>query len=137
MAKINSLKRVIKEDFEEKDRGFVERFATIYNPLIDQLITVFDKQVTFDNLNQDKKSLEITVTADGSPINSTAFKTGLKTKTIGLTCIRVEVLTGGGANPTGTPLVSFSEDSGLITITNITNLAANTRYRLTLLQIGN
>lgn len=137
MAKINTLKRIIKEDFDEKDRTFVERFAAIYNPFIDQLITLFDKQVNFDNLNQDYKSLEVTLAAGGAPINTTAFKTNLKSKTLGLVCIRAEVLTGGGALPTGTPLISFSEDSGLITITNVTNLAANTRYRLTLLQIGN
>jgi hypothetical protein len=137
MAKLNNLKRLVKEDFAQEDQNFVQRFSSLYNPLLDQLQILLDKNVTFDNLNEDKKILTVVVNSQGAPLNTQAFRSTLKSKCIGIQCIRAVNLNILTQYVTGTPHVSFSENQGLLTILNITNLLPNVPYELTLIYKGN
>lgn len=137
MAKLNNLKRLVKEDFAAEDHGFVQRFSSLYNPLLDQLQILLDKNVTFDNLNEDYKIITITVNSQGTPTNTQAFRSTLKNKCIGIQCVRAVNLSIPTQYVTGTPHVAFSENQGLLTILNVSNLLPNTPYELTLIYKGN
>lgn len=84
-----------------------------------------------DNLNMEFKQFKITVDASGIPVKNVKFQTGLRSKSAGMIVIRVF-----GAIPTTQPFITFSENSGVITINHVSGLVAGTEYQFTVLSIG-
>lgn len=133
--KFNGFKKLVKEDFDSKDQALIEKLAFVFNPLIEQLVQAFNKNVDFDNLNQEIIYLNTKVNATGVPILGTDVKTTLKTRLKGIQCISALNLTDT-LPPAGAPFVTYTVSSNLIKITNITGLLPNKDYQLTLILIG-
>lgn len=129
--KFETPKRLIKEDVEEDDRPLVESIGYVINPSFEQLSKILDKNLTIeDNLNQSKQDVIITVNASGTPNPVVQFKTGIKGNCAGTLVIKAENQTNRQTYPTGTPFISWTEQNGVLTINNITNLQANNKYKL-------
>lgn len=129
--KFETPKRLIREDVEDKDRPIAEKVGFIINPSFEQLSKILNKNLTIeDNFNQSKQDVILTVNASGNPITTVQFKTGINGSCAGLQVIKAENQTNSRTYPTGTPFISFTEQAGVITINNITNLQTNNKYKL-------
>lgn len=128
--KLDGLKRIIREDFDEKDRDFVDKLAFALNPFLDQVSAVFSKNIDLDNLKEEEKDIEITVDMNGIPISQVQFKNTLNSKIRGTEVIKADNLTDTAVYPTGHPFISFVENNKLINILHVTGLQANNKYKL-------
>lgn len=134
--KLNALKRIITEDFAKDDQALVQKLSLILNPIVDQLVIIFDKRLDYVNLNRQLKVLTIKVGDTGTPITATQIKSELKTKAIGINCLRVVNTKAPQTYVPAAPFISFSEDTGIVTIENVKGLTANIEYSLTLEILG-
>jgi hypothetical protein len=134
MAVLQSFKRIIVEDFDSKDRDLVSKLAYAINNFAEDVINAFGNEITIeDNLNIVKKDFSVTVDKNGRTVGSATLKTGLNHTCDGITVIRATNLINSSHIPTATPFVTFTENSGLITISNISNLTAGEQYKLKLI----
>jgi len=136
MASINNIKRIRAEDFPEDSRDFANKLALILNPMLDQLLIVFNKGIDFKNLNMQIASLSVSVDSSGIPKQPTSIKSTLKTSCVGLVCVRALNASGTNGDTTATPFIAFTENSGVFTINSIKGLVADNSYNLTVLCLG-
>ena len=134
--KLNNIKRIRSEDFSQDDYELVSKLSFALNPFLEQISTIFNKNIDFDNLNQEVINLTVEVDANGSPKTQTQIKSNLKSKVRGMVCIRAQNLENDGTYPTNTPFITFNQASNLLTVLNVTGIPANKRYALTLIAIG-
>ncbi len=137
MAKVSGFQRLVKENFPAKYRDLVDSFYSLNNAL-EQIVNILNNaNVTVtDNLNQQYKTIITTVDTTGKPTQSLTFKSTLSTKTQGIIVISATNLTNSSTYPIATPFVSWSDNSGTVTINNISGLQAKQNYSLTLLTTG-
>lgn len=133
--KVTNIKRIVKEDFNKDDQELVDKLAFALNPFLEQVVSAFNKNIDFDNLNQEVINLETEVDSSGTPKLNFEIKTTLKTRIKGLICVSAQNLTDL-TYPTGAPFISYTTNNNLITIRNITGLPANKRFRLSIILIG-
>jgi hypothetical protein len=134
--KLNDLKRIKTEDFATDDRELVSKLAYLLNPFLEQINTLLNHNVDFDNLNQEVITLTVELKTGGVPKVLTEFKSSLKTRIKGLICISAANLENDGTFPTTAPFISYSIVGDLIRIQNITGLPVGKRYTLTIISIG-
>lgn len=134
--RLNNVKRLAKEDFAPEDQALVEKLSFALNPLLDQLNNAFNKNIDFDNLNQELLTVDVEVNASGIPKILTEIKSNLKTKINGLCVIRAINLTNDGTYPSGCPFITFDTNGSIITIKHVTGIPANKKYRLLVISIG-
>lgn len=133
MSKLQSFKRLTVEDFDTKDRAMVGKIAYSINIFAEDVLNALNNNISIeDNLNIAKKDFTVVVDGSGNIVGNASLKTGLSHSCQGITVIKADNLTVPANIPTGTPFVTFSESSGLITISNITNLTATNQYKLKL-----
>ena len=132
MGTIQSPKRIIVEDYPKENRSLVERLSGSINLFMDDVYRVISKNLnTYDNLNRELRTITVTVDSTGKPVQNLQFQNVLKTKLSGMIVIRVF-----NALPTSQPFITFAENSGVVTISNITGLTAGTSYQLVIEVIG-
>lgn len=137
MARIQGFKRIVTEDFSEKDRPIADKIGYSVNIFADDVSHALDKNLTIeDNLNMNKVDLLVLVDSAGKPTSSTQFKTQLNNACAGIQVIKAESVGRTTVYPTGTPFISFTEGNSIITVNNITNLPTGTQFKLKLLLIG-
>jgi len=132
MARINNLKRIVKEDFDQEYHGLIDKLAYSLNPFLEQISNAFNKNITLENLS--REVLTVTVENDGSDVlkTTTQFKTNLTSRIQGLTIIKAENLTNPSVYPTASPWISWTINSNIITIKKVTGIQPNAKYRLTM-----
>lgn len=130
-AKLGSFRRIIAEDYDEKDRKTVEKLGYSINVFADDVLASLNKGLTIeDNLAQAKKDITVTVDSTGVPTTSTVVLSGLNNTVVGMQVIRAINNTNTTLTPTSTPFITFSDNSGQITISKVSGLQANNRYTL-------
>jgi len=135
MGTIPDLKRVTKEDFSKDDQDLIGKLAFIINSFHEQVRSALSKNIDFDNLAQEVKTLSFTTGADGQPLNPVSFKSTIANKIKGILVVRTVITSDNTSFPTQVPVISWSQNASLVTITNIGSLQAETRYELTILTI--
>jgi hypothetical protein len=94
-----------------------------------QLLTAMNKNLTVtDNLNMMYKDITVIVDSTGKPTTLLTYKSTLNGTTQGITVIRAINLTNSGIYPMSFPFLTWSDNSGTVTINNITGLQANQKY---------
>lgn len=132
MATIQSPKRIIVEDFAKDDRQMAEKLGGSLNLFMDEVYRVLSKNLnTADNLNRELRTIKATVDSNGIPVNTLQFQNVLKTKISGMTVIRAF-----NSLVLAHPFITYTENSGIVTINHIAGLAANTEYQLVIEVIG-
>jgi hypothetical protein len=134
--KLTDIKRLTTDDFPKDQAALVSRLAFALNPILEQLSAAFNKNIDFDNLNQEVINVTVEVDGTGTPKTLTDIKSNLRTRVRGLICIRAINLENDGTFPTTSPFVSFTTFGNLTRITNVLGLPPNKRYTLTLISIG-
>jgi hypothetical protein len=137
MGKLFEFKRLRIEDFSEEDRAMVEKLAYIYNASMEEIYRTLNGNVDFgSNINSEVRTISLTVGSDGKPTNKLSFQTAVVGSIDAILCGRAKNLSNPTSYPSGTPLVSFTQNGGLVTVDHVTNLTAANKYELTLLSIG-
>jgi len=134
--KLNNLKRIVVEEFPQDQQALVEKLAFSLNPMLDQLTTAFNKNIDFDNLNQEILEFVVEVDANGRPRVATELRSNLRTRVRGYTVIRAQNENPNGPLPTSTPLISYNQNESGVRITGVTGIPANNKFRLTVIAIG-
>jgi hypothetical protein len=134
MAIFPSPKLLKSSDFQQDNQELITSIGNILNPTLEQMYTALNKGIDFNNLNQEIITFSVQVGATGTPKSPLEIKTSLNSKIQGSVCIRVI----GNSYPTSNPLLSFDYNSSTksIKINNITGLAADVTYSLTVILIG-
>lgn len=137
MAKIQNFKRIVAEEFQEKDRPSAQKIGYSVNVFCEDVQNTLNKNITIDdNININKKDFTVVVDAGGVVTSQNSLRTDLDHNCQGIMVIKADNLTNAANTPSGTPFVSFSENaSKVLTINKITNLTANEKYKLKLLLI--
>jgi len=133
--KVTNIKRINKDDFDKDSRELVDRLSFALNPFLEQVVNVLNKNIDFDNLNQEIINLETQVNSSGIPTINFEIKNPLKTRIKGIYCINAENLIDNTLL-TGAPFLTFTLESGVIRITQITGLPSNKMFRLSIILIG-
>lgn len=135
--KLESFRRLIKEDVDEKDRPLMDKIGYSINSFADQVLQAFKNNITIeDNLNWSKRQIEVTVDASGIPTMPSQFKSGISSSTYGISVEKAVNVTTPLIFPTTAPFISFSESNSLITINNISGLPSGNKFRLNLIIKG-
>lgn len=136
--KLSNFQQITKESFPQKYQDLVTVLGDPFNSFAQQVVDGLNTaQITVtDNLNEMYKTINITVDATGKPLQMTTYKSTLSTKTVGLIVVKATNLTSSTTYPTGTPFITWVDNSGTVTIVNITNLQANNQYALVLRAMG-
>lgn len=135
MGRVPDRKRLTKEDFPEKYRDLIEKLAFPINSFFEQVQSVLNKNVNFDNLNQELKTLSFTTNQSGQPINTLTFNSGLSSRVQGITVQRIVITSNNTSFASIMPVISWSQNEKLVTINNISNLSPETQYSITVLTL--
>jgi len=137
MGRVPDIKRIRKEDFDEKNQPMIERLAYSINTFMDQVIFLLNKNVDFQNLNQQIITYNITINSSGNLVNPPNIRTSLKSKPAGVICISATNVNNPSIFPTSQPFVSIGIiNNSTVSIENISGLQSDSAYQLTLLIIG-
>lgn len=134
--KIQVPKRIRTEDFATEDQAVASGIGSVINDFTDEVYRVLNKGVDFENLNRQVTQVVVTMDAAGLVVNAPQIKSTLLTKVRGINVINAVNINNTTIYPTTAPFVSFSTNSNLLTILNITGLQAGSQYQLTLELIG-
>ena len=124
-----NLKRIAAEDFSKEQQEFAQKFGSIWNSFVDNFQQFINHGVGYDNLNQEVKSFTFTTNSSGQPIGGLQFKTTLNGNINGIIITSIK-LANSQDFVTTMPVITFSQDSSLITIKNISGLQNNVKYTL-------
>lgn len=134
MSKPQSFKKIIVEDFDEKDRPLVTKLAYAINPAFEDVISIFNKGLSIDdNLNQVKKDITATVDGNGVPVPAIVIKTNLGATCRGIQVIQASNNTNPLLSPTSHPFLTFTDNSGNVSVSKITGLQPSNKYTLRLI----
>jgi len=132
--KIQSFKRIVKENLPEESQELAETIGSSVNIFAEDLLNALNKKLSVDdNLSMEYKELEFSVKPNGEPVNLLQYPSSLQDKIRAVSVVRVENLTNVSLFLLSAPFASFSASGRLITITHITGLIPNNRYKVTLL----
>lgn len=130
--KIQTPKKLRAEDFKSDQQDLVNKIAYVFNVFADEVYSVLNKGVDYDNLNRQKVDIIVSINATGMIMNSPQIKTNLRGKIAGINVLNAIHTSSSTTYPTSAPFVSFTINGGILTILNITGLQANSEYKLTL-----
>lgn len=131
-----NIKRLAKEDFSAEDRELIGKLAFPLNSFMEQVRNLLDGNIDFQNLKQELVTVDVTAVS-GFPTVLTKFKSNLSGKILGMHCVMATNLTDGTNYPTSAPFISFTQDSGIVTIQNVSGLQDSETYQLKLVLYGN
>ena len=135
MAKIDNVRRIIKEDFAKEYHQLIDRLAYVVNTFMEQVQQQVNGNLDFTNLNQDIVKVRLTLDNTGLPKNNQKIRTDLINPQ-GLIVVKARNLTDSTIFPTTAPFISFTSTGTVINVQNITGLQADNEYELTIQIIG-
>lgn len=129
MAKISTIKRLLKEDFPQQ--SWIDKLLQPLNQFMETFVTALNKNLTMDNIKGSLPTITYTTTAENR------FKAGIggtpKVVMIG----KVVPKSGNWSDITGSPVVvwDYMHQTDQVDIKNITGLAAG-KYEITFFLMG-
>ena len=135
--KLEQFKRLFFTDFEEKYHDLMETLSGILNDSLEKLHQLADHRISLkDNIYCELRSVDLTVDADGIPINPVQFTHKLDNRTEGIQLLGFENLTNPMLYPSAGVTVITSEQDRVVTIKKVTGLPINNKFRLKLILYG-
>jgi hypothetical protein len=132
MGKAPNLKRIAKEDFPAEYQELIDKLAFPLNSHMEQVRDLFTKNVDFDNLARELITLKIQTNSLSKPITKVSFKSTLRNKIRGINVISANITSSNTSYVQSAPFISFSQNDGIVSVTNISGLAPETTYELVL-----
>lgn len=135
MARIPDLKRIAKEDFPAKYRDLIEKLAFPINSHIEQVRSALNKNINFENLAQELKTLTFTTGSNGQPLNTVTFRSDLSSNVQGIIPVRTVITSSNTSFADNIPTISWVQNRNIVTINYIGNLQPETDYQITILTL--
>lgn len=137
MSKIKTPNRIRAEDFSEEDRDLINKLSPGINDLQDDLVRIINnKGIDFENLNRQVSDFDVITTSTGSIQSPIAIKLSLRTKPYGIHLVRIININSPGTYPSVMPLMIFTFNDNILTITDIKGLTNSSKYHLYIEIIG-
>jgi len=132
MARLNNVRRINSQDFDPELQETIEKLGYILNSFMQEVVDMSNKNINFDNLDQNLITLNIEVDTLGKPIGVNKINVG-KSNPKGILVIRA-INTSNAANISNdTPFIYFTPNgTNLVTIDKIVGLIPNNTYNLTI-----
>lgn len=135
--KLQSFRRLFKQDFEEQYQKLVDQLSGSLNYGIETLYEALNKNVSLkDNVRCTVKDISVKVDANGNPSESTTFTLDIQGQVIGTQVIYAINTTNSSIYPSGGIFVSYAQTTTGILINNITGLPANQTFTLRIVAYG-
>lgn len=132
MSKIEAPKRIRAEDYDKDDRALISRLSPSVNDFQESVYQLLNGKIDFDNLAQKIVDVDVQIDGTGLLVNRPQIKSGLIKKVIGIQCITAINLINPAIYPNNQPFISFTINSDIITILNVSGLQNNSKYTLRL-----
>lgn len=136
---LQKFRRINVGDYPVENQPLVQKLSYSLNSALDSVYDALNKKLTFaDNLKGEMLTLEVRVDSTGTPASILNVSTSIDGEIQGLIPIKVEGVVPSGSNPVYAQagvVVSFTQQSKQITITNITGLTSNQLYRIKILTV--
>lgn len=137
MPKLSSYKRIITNDYAEKDRDLIDQLSGSVNDSFNSLYFAVNGRLSLsENILCTVKDVEITVNSSGIPTFTASFTLNSNYLVSGCQVIKAENLTNSSIYPTGQPFISFVQNGNNVIINHISNLQANSRYLVRVVAYG-
>lgn len=142
MALIPTQRLLKPEDFDTKDQALIQKLAFPINTFMQQVISALNKNLDFNNLNQQINTFTVSVDANGAPTSPIQFTVNLTTKLYGLYVINAVNTSSIIRYPIAQPFISYTSNANKVTINNIAGLGIpngqtnSDIYTLTVLLVG-
>lgn len=131
MPKLKSYKRIITSDFKKEDQELVEQVGDSVNDAFNDVYFTLNGRVELtNNIACTVRLVEVTVGANGVPVNQTTFTLNNTQPVIGCQVIMAINQTNTASYPTGAPFISYTQLDQSLLINHITGLQPNQRYTL-------
>lgn len=135
MARVPDFKRLAKEDFPEEYRNLIDKLAFPINSHFEQVRSALNKNINFQNLDQEIKTLSFTTGSSGQPASKQVFKSSISGRVQGIIIIRAVITSSNTSFVQTAPVISWNQNEDLVTITNIGGLLPETGYQLTIMTL--
>lgn len=127
---LSNVRRIVIEDFKKEDRAVVEKLAVILNPFMDDVVTLTQGNIDYDNLARSKVTVDLTVDATGTVIGVTQINTQLQSYS-GNKIINVQSLVGS-SNVISAPYLDCTyQGNGIVKINKMYGLVVGKKTRVT------
>lgn len=126
MAKLNSPRRLIVEDYPNKYSDLTSGFFYIINQFIESVSFALNKSLNF---NDNFQALDVTVTFT-APARAVSVRNTLPLPITGANILRVDNITNPNEILESAPFVQFTNGQGQVIINNITGLTPGNDYRV-------
>lgn len=138
MAKLSGYRRIMKGDYAEEYRPFIEQLAVSVNNGFDTLFTALNGKLNFyDNIASTIVEIKVAVDSNGKPIQKAQFKlSNNQTNVEGILVLKIT----GADDPTllaeSGLAISYTLQNNVVTINNIKGLKSQNFYYIKLLAIS-
>ena len=131
--KINNVTQIMGDSLGSENEQVAGQLGSIINPFMQQVVELSDGRIDFENRVENLIQIEMTVDASGVPVLNNKISTG-KSNIRGTSVIRAFSSANVSIGATSQPFVNFKPlGGGLIEVTSITGLPANTKMRLNII----
>jgi hypothetical protein len=129
-----NVKKINSADFTASNNEDIKKLGRSLNPFFDSITQVLNKGLTVaQHLPFEYQEFEVEVDAFGVPKSPLKMSTELVAPVKGM--IVVNAFATGSA-PTATPFVVSTTDKNIITVSRVTGLPANTKFKITAMVVS-
>lgn len=124
-------KRLYYTDFPSQFQSLVEQMSYSINSPFDSVFQALKNNLKFeDNFLATVKDVSVTVNASGTPTSTTSFSISNNNPISGTLIVKASNTTNTSIYPTSGIIISYTQNSSTITITNVAGLPANNAFTL-------
>ena len=132
MGKLDNVRRVVKEDYDEKYHDLIDKLAFVLNSFMEQVVSEMNGNLNFENLAQEVITFKIQVDSSGVPTRNEQVRVNVLNP-VGFLVINTVDIDNTDLFVTNHPSIKFATGTSgqVIRIKQITGLTANRDYRIT------
>ncbi len=123
--KLNSPRRLVKEDYPAKYRDLMDKLVSSINEFMGEVSQGFNKRLNFND-NFEAFEVEISYVGGGT----VRVRNDLQKTIRGANVLRVDTLSNSAELLTGAPFIQFTNATNEIIIKNITGLTVGNKYTI-------
>lgn len=126
--------KINASDYPEETQQTMDQFGELYNLFVDEVENILNKNIDFENLNQEMLTIDVQVNDKGIPTLGGRINLPTKPQPKGMQVIRAINLTNTSKYVNSHPFISYvPQGTGIISLLNITGLDAGDKYRITII----
>jgi hypothetical protein len=131
VPKLSDIRRIVPEEFKAEDQDMASSIAGSYNEFADELYSIVNGALDFENLARRKVDIDLNVGANGSITGNATVNTSLSFVS-GIIVMNAVCTSNSALRLTASPFASFSyKGNGQFTINYLLGVPSG-KWRLTL-----